>query len=203
MNRCTHCGYGYLPGQAFCLNCGMYLKGVGQQQTQQEQKGGDTPQGSSHPAGPWAQSPGGYQPPPQPRPSQSPTGSSYRPSNGHPSGQPYQPQQQPYQPPQYQRHYYQAPQQAKPANRIMVGLLGLFLGGLGVQFFVMKKWAQAIISLVFCWTGIPAVVGVLQGIRILCLTDEEYAEIYYDIPMGTPKPPSPSGYTGPPHPNFF
>ena len=53
-------------------------------------------------------------------------------------------------------------------------LLGIFLGNIGVNEFYMGNIAGGILSIIFCWTGIPAIVGLVKGITYLCETDEQF-----------------------------
>ncbi|MDY3775432.1 MAG: TM2 domain-containing protein [Eubacterium sp.] len=59
-------------------------------------------------------------------------------------------------------------------NKIAAGLLGIFLGGIGVHKFYMGKIGMGILYLCFCWTGIPAIVGFIEGIIYLCSNDENF-----------------------------
>lgn len=59
-------------------------------------------------------------------------------------------------------------------NKLVAGLLGIFLGGIGVHKFYMGKIGMGIIYILFCWTGIPAIVGFIEGIIYLCSNDENF-----------------------------
>lgn len=59
-------------------------------------------------------------------------------------------------------------------NKIVAGLLGLFLGGLGIHKFYLGKIGQGIVYILFCWTFIPAVIGFIEGIVYLCSNDENF-----------------------------
>lgn len=59
-------------------------------------------------------------------------------------------------------------------SKIAAGLLGIFLGGIGVHKFYMGKIGMGILYLLFCWTGIPAIVGFIEGIIYLCSNDENF-----------------------------
>lgn len=59
-------------------------------------------------------------------------------------------------------------------NKMVAGLLGLFLGGIGVHKFYLGKIGSGILYLCFCWTGIPAMVGAIEGIMYLCSNDENF-----------------------------
>lgn len=45
-------------------------------------------------------------------------------------------------------------------------LLALFLGGLGVHKFYMGQTGLGILYLIFCWTYIPAIVGLIEAFTI-------------------------------------
>ena len=59
-------------------------------------------------------------------------------------------------------------------SKIAAGLLGIFLGGLGIHKFYLGKIGMGILYLLFCWTGIPSIVGFIEGIIYLCSNDENF-----------------------------
>ena len=59
-------------------------------------------------------------------------------------------------------------------SKIAAGILGIFLGGIGAHKFYLGKIGMGILYLVFCWTGIPAFVGFIEGIIYLCSNDENF-----------------------------
>lgn len=61
-------------------------------------------------------------------------------------------------------------------NRVAAAILAIFLGDLGIHKFYMGKIGQGILYLVFCWTGIPAIVGFIEGIIFLCDSDTGFAK---------------------------
>jgi hypothetical protein len=63
-------------------------------------------------------------------------------------------------------------------SRMAAGLFGILLGGVGAHKFYLGKTGQAILYLVFFWTFIPAIVGLVEGIVYLCMTDEAFAAKY-------------------------
>lgn len=75
-----------------------------------------------------------------------------------------------------------APQSARVAagekSRIAAALLAIFLGGLGVHKFYLARPFQGIIYILFCWTFIPAIVGFIEGIAYLCMSDTGFARKY-------------------------
>ncbi|MBP5397558.1 MAG: TM2 domain-containing protein [Bacteroidales bacterium] len=60
-------------------------------------------------------------------------------------------------------------------NRIAAGVLAILLGGLGIHKFYMGKTGMGILYLVFCWTGIPSLAGLIEGIIYICESDEKFA----------------------------
>lgn len=59
-------------------------------------------------------------------------------------------------------------------SKVAAGILAIFLGGIGVHKFYMGKIGMGILYLLFCWTGIPACVGFIEGIIYLCSSDENF-----------------------------
>lgn len=62
-------------------------------------------------------------------------------------------------------------------NRYVAAILAFFLGGLGVHKFYLGKWT-GIFYLVLCWTYIPSVVALIEGILYLTSSDEVFNEKY-------------------------
>ncbi len=60
-------------------------------------------------------------------------------------------------------------------SRIAAGILAILLGGLGVHKFYMGKIGMGILYLLFCWTIIPGIVGLVEGIIYLCESDAAFA----------------------------
>ncbi|KAF0108351.1 MAG: hypothetical protein FD146_925 [Anaerolineaceae bacterium] len=67
---------------------------------------------------------------------------------------------------------------AKPKNKLAAALLAIFLGGLGVHKFYLGKVGAGILYLVFCWTGVPEIVGIIEGILMLMMSDEDFSAKY-------------------------
>ncbi len=105
-----------------------------------------------------------------------------------PQPQPVQPPVQPayqqpvYQQPTYQQPVYQQPdlqsQGINPAwplkSKIAAGLLAILLGGLGIHKFYLGKVGLGIVYLLFCWTWIPGIIGLIEGIVYLCTDDYKF-----------------------------
>ncbi len=109
-------------------------------------------------------------------------------------GQPVPVQQPVYQQPPYQQPIFRAPvvfQQPimynnnpnaragiDPSwpvkNKMLAAILGIVLGGLGAHKFYLGNAGLGIIYLLFCWTGIPAIVGFVEGISYLITDDVSF-----------------------------
>jgi TM2 domain-containing membrane protein YozV/ribosomal protein L40E len=63
-------------------------------------------------------------------------------------------------------------------SRIAAALFALLLGGIGVHKFYLGQVGMGILYVVFCWTFIPSIVGFIEGILLLVMTDETFASKY-------------------------
>ena len=68
-------------------------------------------------------------------------------------------------------------------NKIVAGILAILLGGIGVHKFYLGKIGQGVVYILFCWTYIPAIIGLIEGIIILCSNDENF-ELKYHCRIG-------------------
>ncbi|MBQ4560953.1 MAG: NINE protein [Clostridia bacterium] len=68
-------------------------------------------------------------------------------------------------------------------NKITAGLLAILLGGLGIHKFYLGQGGKGILYLLFCWTYIPAIIGLIEGITILTSNDENF-QIKYKCRLG-------------------
>ncbi|TWW13942.1 hypothetical protein LABALGNA3A7_01860 [Dellaglioa algida] len=65
----------------------------------------------------------------------------------------------------------------KVVNKLVYVLVALFLGGLGVHKFLAGKIGTGIIYLIFCWTGIPSLLGFVEAIIALFKTADSNGNI--------------------------
>jgi TM2 domain-containing membrane protein YozV len=131
-----------------------------------------------------------YQQPPQ-QPPQQPY--NYQQPPQQPPQQPYGYQQPPQQPPQ-QPYGYQQPY-VNPADikttdkdRMVAGLLGIFLGWLGIHKFYLGYRNEGLIMLIVSLVGscitfgvaaaVMGVIGIIEGIMYLTKTQQEFEQIY-------------------------
>ena len=52
----------------------------------------------------------------------------------------------------------------KVVNKIAYVVLAILLGDIGVHKFYAGKIGLGIVYVIFCWTGIPALIGLIEGI---------------------------------------
>lgn len=62
-------------------------------------------------------------------------------------------------------------------SRTTAAILAIFLGGLGIHKFYMGK-AIGLVYLLFCWTYIPAIIALVEGILYFSATDNEFQVKY-------------------------
>jgi len=64
-------------------------------------------------------------------------------------------------------------------QKVLAGILGILLGGLGIHHFYLGSTMAGVICLLlsFCF-GLGAVVGLIEGIMILVMKDEEFDARY-------------------------
>jgi len=66
----------------------------------------------------------------------------------------------------------------KKRSRFTAGVLGVLLGGIGAHKFYMGQVGTGILYLLFCWTLLPAVMGLFEGISYLTASDEYFVKRY-------------------------
>lgn len=65
----------------------------------------------------------------------------------------------------------------KVVNKLVYILLALFLGGLGVHKFFAGKIGTGILYIIFCWTGIPSFIGLIEAIIAIFKTADSNGNI--------------------------
>jgi hypothetical protein len=56
-------------------------------------------------------------------------------------------------------------------SRGIAVLLAFLLGGLGIHKFYLDKPGIGVLYLLFCWTWIPAIISIFEGIGYLLMSD--------------------------------
>ncbi len=59
-------------------------------------------------------------------------------------------------------------------NKLVAALLAIILGGLGIHKFYLHKPVQGILYILICWTGLPMLVGFIEGIVYLCMSEQNF-----------------------------
>jgi len=71
----------------------------------------------------------------------------------------------------------ESPQAGK--NKVVAGLLAIFLGDFGIHKFYLGKPVQGILYLFFCWFFfIPGIIAFIEGIMYLAMSDEAFNAKY-------------------------
>ena len=64
----------------------------------------------------------------------------------------------------------------KEKHHTEAGILAIVLGGLGIHKFYLGKYGKGLLYVAFCWTFIPAVIGVMQGVHYLTESQEQFED---------------------------
>lgn len=59
-------------------------------------------------------------------------------------------------------------------SRIVAALLAFFLGGIGAHKFYLNKIGKGFLHLIFCWTYIPTIISLIEGIGYLMQSDADF-----------------------------
>jgi len=59
-------------------------------------------------------------------------------------------------------------------DKTTAGVLGLLLGGFGAHKFYLGQTGAGIVYLLFCWTFIPALIGFVEGIALLTMSQSAF-----------------------------
>lgn len=59
-------------------------------------------------------------------------------------------------------------------NRTTAALMAFFLGGFGGHQFYLGNTGKGILYLVFCWTYIPCIIALIEGIMLITQSDEDF-----------------------------
>lgn len=59
-------------------------------------------------------------------------------------------------------------------NKLVAGLLALLLGGIGIHKFYLGQTGAGVLYLLLSWTFVPGIIALIEGITILCSSDENF-----------------------------
>lgn len=77
-------------------------------------------------------------------------------------------------------------------NRVLFGIMTLIFNSVGVPCFMAGKTKTGVLRIVLAVVTcgilglVNEIMGIIQGIKILCMTDEEFAEKKETLFMGIP-----------------
>jgi TM2 domain-containing membrane protein YozV len=78
-------------------------------------------------------------------------------------------------------------------------LLAVLLGSFGAHHFYLRRNALGIVYLCLFWTGIPAILGIIEAFfmpgRVRQFNAEQAAALAYTVVQGGPLPPAPVAMT--------
>lgn len=66
----------------------------------------------------------------------------------------------------------------KISRRVAAAIFAILLGSFGVHRFFLGQVGWGILYVLFCWTLIPAVAGLIEGILYLTMSEEEFEAKY-------------------------
>lgn len=98
---------------------------------------------------------------------------------------PQSPMGQPIQPMPYGNAPYGYPPKASK-DKTAATFLAFLLGTVGAHHFYLGNYALGIIYLLFSWTSIPFILGIVDGIRLANLSDAEWLQKYPPTPTVLP-----------------
>lgn len=82
-----------------------------------------------------------------------------------------------------------AVQSVTPAkNQTVAVLLAAFLGGLGIHRFYLGKTVTGVVYLLFCWTGIPSLIAIVEALIYAFQNPRDWAVKYNQGRPGDPVP---------------
>ncbi len=70
-------------------------------------------------------------------------------------------------------------------NKNTAGILGIFLGGIGIHKFYTGRFIQGFLYLIFCWTFVPAFVGFCEGVCYFTYSDERWDRDFNGVKVVT------------------
>ncbi len=63
-------------------------------------------------------------------------------------------------------------------NKVTAGILAIFLGSFGIHRFYLGQAGLGILHLIFCWTFISGIIGFIDGIAFLLMSEEKFNHKY-------------------------
>ena len=63
-------------------------------------------------------------------------------------------------------------------NKLAAALFAIFLGGFGIHKIYLGRIGWGLVYLCLCWTFIPSLLGFIEGIIYLTMSDESFVRKY-------------------------
>lgn len=63
-------------------------------------------------------------------------------------------------------------------NKALAAVLAILLGTFGVHKFYLGQTRKGLLYLLFCWTGVPSLIALVEGCRYALMSDERFEEQY-------------------------
>ena len=64
-------------------------------------------------------------------------------------------------------------------SKTLIGVLAILFGAYGIHHFFLGHIKRGILSILFCWTFVPTVFSIIEGIQILCMSEEQFQRKYF------------------------
>jgi TM2 domain-containing membrane protein YozV len=69
-------------------------------------------------------------------------------------------------------------QHVSSKNKYVAAFLAFFLGFFGIHHFYLRRNALGVLSIIFCWTGIPAIIGIFEALYYLLMSEKSFNAKY-------------------------
>ena len=63
-------------------------------------------------------------------------------------------------------------------SKVVAGILGILLGGFGAHHFYLGSTMAGVVTLLLCCVGVGGILGLVEGIMLLVMKDEEFDARY-------------------------
>lgn len=64
-------------------------------------------------------------------------------------------------------------------SKTLIGVLAILFGAYGIHHFFLGHIKRGILSILFCWTFVPTILSITEGIKILCMSEEQFQRKYF------------------------
>jgi TM2 domain-containing membrane protein YozV len=63
-------------------------------------------------------------------------------------------------------------------NKVVAGVLGILLGGVGAHHYYLGSTMAGVVTLVLCCVGVGGILGLVEGIMLLMMSDADFDAKY-------------------------